>query len=120
MVTKTIFNNEANGTQVDAAMDDEGARDFHAGPETIDGSGSRRRTLRRLGLVSAVGIAVLLVARRLGKSARTGADDGSQHIPARVKAYAQANEIALGDAYVEVLEAGLETIEAQDESEHDR
>jgi len=41
--------------------------------------------------------------------------DISHTLGGRVKDYAEANDLNLSEAYVEVLEAGLDTLETQDQ-----
>jgi len=42
--------------------------------------------------------------------------DISHGLHGRLKDYAEANDLDLSEAYTEVLEAGLETLETQDQS----
>jgi len=42
--------------------------------------------------------------------------DISHTLGGRIKDYAEANELNLSEAYTEVLEAGLEALETQDQS----
>ena len=42
--------------------------------------------------------------------------DISHGLHGRLKDYAEANDLDLSEAYTEVLEAGLETLETQDKS----
>jgi hypothetical protein len=41
--------------------------------------------------------------------------DISHTLGGRIKDYAEANDLGLSEAYTEVLEAGLETLESQDQ-----
>jgi len=41
--------------------------------------------------------------------------DISHGLHGRVKDYAEANGVSLNEAYIEVLETGLETLETQDQ-----
>jgi hypothetical protein len=41
--------------------------------------------------------------------------DISHTLGGRVKDYAEANDLGLSEAYTEVLEAGLESVETQDQ-----
>jgi hypothetical protein len=41
--------------------------------------------------------------------------DISHGLHGRVKDYAEANDVSLDEAYIEVLETGLDTLETQDQ-----